>query len=158
MSFFFHSIVTKRGFTLLELMVVLGVMAVLLAATAGYYRGFSTNVELDAATRVLRADLRDVSSRATTGQDTRKWGLHLVNGATQYYELFSTPSNYADGAKVVYTTTRLPGNVVFTAPAPSSTLDVVFDRITGATSVATITLALEGKSSTITVSALGTID
>lgn len=123
----------------------------------GYYRGFAVNLELDSSTKTLVADLREARARAMRGEETKRWGIHAVNGATDYYELFSTPTNYADVGKVVVATTTLPSTVFFSSPIESSSTDVVFERITGTAGASSLILIAEGKSLTTTISALGAI-
>lgn len=146
---------TSRGFSLLELLIVMSIMVVLLAAGSGFYRGFGKNVELSSASQNIAADLRQMQSKAMIGDSGYKWGARFVKNASgsDYYLLFST-----DGTNSTTTaTTTLSSGITFLDPA-SGSKDIIFSKITGTTTAATTTsITLEGMVATTTISALGTI-
>lgn len=146
-----------RGFSLLELIIVIAIIAILGTAGVGYYRGFVKEVELRSASKALASDLAYMRSKAMIGEDSVKWGIHLVNtsGGDQYYELFSTPTNYAGGT--VTATTTLFGGLVFSDPSAGASKDIIFTKISGTTTPATIVILSEGQYATTTVSSIGSI-
>ena len=149
---------TSKGFTLLELIIVVAIVGILAAGGAAAFRNSGKNVELSSVVNVLRADLKQMQSKAMIGEDGMKWGAHLVNATpNNYYELFSTPTNYADGGKVVTATTTLAQGISFSDPVSGQTKDIIFNKITGTTSATTTTLVSEGLTQTITVTTIGTI-
>ncbi|RJQ31009.1 hypothetical protein C4572_02995 [Candidatus Parcubacteria bacterium] len=80
-----------------------------------------------------------------------------MNGQDDYYEFFSTPSDYNDAEKTITNNVYLPGGIYFTAPA--DTVDIIFGKITGATA-ATTTVSIsnsDGISKTVTVTPAGTV-
>lgn len=108
----------QKGFSLLELLIVTAILALLGAAGSGFYRGFVKNVEIQSTSKVLEGDLRTMRSKSMIGEGGFKWGIHFVNGTPDdYYELFSTPTNYADVSKVVTGTTFLPRSIEFSTPS-----------------------------------------
>lgn len=145
----------QKGFSLLELLIVISIMVVLLAAGSGFYRGFGKNVELSSTSQNIAADLRQMQSKAMIGDSGYKWGVRFVKNASggDYYLLFST-----DGTNSTTTaTTTLSSGITFSDPA-SGFKDVVFGKITGTTTAATTTsIILEGIVATTTISALGAI-
>ena len=149
---------TSKGFTLLELIIVVAIVGILAAGGAAAFRNSGKNVELSSVVNVLRADLKQMQSKAMIGEDGMKWGAHLVNATpSNYYELFSTPTNYADDGKVVTATTTLAQGISFSDPVSGQTKDIIFNKITGTTSATTTTLVSEGLTQTITVTTIGTI-
>lgn len=156
-----------RGFSLLELLIVVAIMGTLAAAGAGFYGGIVKNVEIQSASKALASDLRSVRAKSMMGalddnQLSVKWGAHIVNtnNGAQYYELFSTPTTYNDVSRLIVSTTTLPMGIKFTSPADGNQFDIIFSRISGTiTPAQTITIvSAQGGSQTVTVSTLGAIN
>lgn len=159
MIFQFYPSPRIKGFSLLELLIVISIMALLGAAGAGFYRNFVKNVEVESITKVLAGDLRTARSKAMIGEEGMKWGAHVVNsgaGSIQYYELFSTATNYAAGT--VVSTTTLPFGVAFSNPAAGASKDIIFTRISGTTTPETITVVSEGSTKSIVITSIGSIN
>lgn len=149
--------IATRAFTLLELVIVVALVAVLAAAGAGAYRNMGKGVEIQTVADVLRGDLRHMQSKAMIGEDSMKWGVHVVNGTTDYYELFSTPTNYASGSMVVFATTTLPGGISWSDPGEGSSQDIIFNKVSGGTTASSVVLVGDTGSATVSVSDIGTI-
>ena len=84
-------------------------------------------------------------------------GIHFVNNTSDYYEFFSTPTNYSDSSVSIKSTTVLQGGVVFTNTTESTSIDVIFNLITGETTPATVSVSSENETRMVTVTALGTV-
>lgn len=148
----------RRGFTLIELLLVIAIVSVISVAGVAAYRNFGKSVEMSSAMQVITADLRQMQSKAMAGEDGAKWGAHFVNnGADQYYQLFSTLTAYGGPSMVLQSTTTLSGGVVFSDPAPGFNKDVLFERITGMTTDATVSITSENITQSVTVKAIGSI-
>lgn len=145
---------TSRGFSLLELLIVIAIMALLAAVGSGFYREFVKNVEIQSATKMIASDLRQMRAKSMIGESGYKWGVRFVKSASgDYYIQFST-----DGITSTTTaTTTLSSGLSFSDPA-SGYKEVIFNKITGTIPTATTTsITLEGKTATTTVSTIGTI-
>lgn len=145
------------GFSTLEALLVISIMAILSVLGIGAYRSYVKNVELDSTAKTITSDLKEARSKAMTGQDNLKWGIRFSNSSDDYYELFSTPTGYSSPSTTTSTVTYLSGTITFTAPSEGTTTDVIFTKITGTTTAATITLTAEGQSKTITVTGSGLV-
>ncbi|KKU81350.1 MAG: General secretion pathway protein H [Parcubacteria group bacterium GW2011_GWA1_47_8] len=143
------------GFSLLELLIVLAIIAILAAMGSGFYRGYVKNVESQSTVRTIIAEMKHTRSKAMIGEDGYKWGVHFVNGTSDYYELFSTATNYAAGT--VFATTTLSNGITFSRPTEGNSIDVIFNKISGTTTAETVIVVSEGGTQTITVSSIGTI-
>lgn len=150
---------SQNGFSLLELLIVVAIIALLGAAGSGYYRGFVKTVELQSVSKTLAEDLRYARSKSMIGEGGVKWGAHMVNtsGGSQYYELFSTPTNYADAGKAVISTTTLSVGLTFSDPIAGANKDIIFTKISGTTTATTVAVVSEGKYATTTVVGIGTV-
>ncbi|MBI4812427.1 prepilin-type N-terminal cleavage/methylation domain-containing protein [Candidatus Falkowbacteria bacterium] len=148
---------TQKGFSLLELLLVIGILAVLASIGFGFYQGFVRGSEVDLAAKEIVFNLKKAQAKSMAGEDGKKWGAHFVNGASDYYEIFSTPTDYNDGAKTIESTVYLSGGVSFTEPAVSS--DIIFDKIRGTLSSqsSVVVSSPAGGSKTITVTTMGNI-
>lgn len=149
---------TSRGFSLLELLIVIAIIALLAGAGAGFYRNIVKNIEIQSVAKVLAGDLRHMRSKSMIGENGLKWGAHIVNvnGDSHYYVLFSTATNYAGGTALA--TTTLSSGVAFSDPSAGTSKDIIFTKITGTTTPATIVLTSEGSTQTINVTSIGTIN
>lgn len=149
---------SPRGFSLLELLIVIAIIALLGGVGSTYYRGFVKSIELQSISKTLGEDLRYARSKAMIGEGGVKWGVHVVNvsGGSQYYELFSTPTNYAGGT--VISTTTLSTGLTFSDPSSGTNKDIIFSKISGnPVASTTVVIESEGKYSTTTISSIGTV-
>lgn len=148
---------TMRGFSLLEVLMVVSIIAVLGTAGVGYYRNFAKNVEVKNFSQTLVSDLKYARSLSISGESSLKWGVHAVNGADDYYEIFSTPTTYTDASKSVTSTTTLPRGLTWTSPAESASKDIIFNRISGTTTADTLIINSENGNTTVTITSLGVV-
>jgi len=149
---------SKEGFTLLEVVLVVAILAIISAAGIGFYRNFAKGTEFSNARAGIVANLVRTRSRAMAGESGLNWGVHFVNSSTQqYYETFSTPTTYTDVSMTVDATSYLPGTVVFVTPSSNSSSAILFSRVTGAANSSSIVISFEGRQQTVNVSAIGTV-
>jgi len=148
----------KRGFSLLELLVVVAVIAIISAAGVATYQSFFTSVDIQGTSKAIVSNLNLMEARAMAGQGGFNWGAHFVNGSPDdYYELFSTPTTYADAGTVIVQKDYIPLGMAFSDPASETTKDVIFNKITGTTTATTISVTTQGLVQTITVTSIGTV-
>lgn len=136
---------------------VVALLAILAIFSFGNYRNFAKNAELDFTTKNIAYDLRNVRAKAMGGESRLSWGIHFVNNSGDYYELFSTPTNYSDASKTIAITVYLRGSLYFSQPAASSTLDVIFTRISGTSTSSTVSVVSEGTAKNVNVTSLGNV-
>lgn len=147
----------NSGFTLLETLLVIGVLTILAVTGTGVYRNYSKNVELESDAGAVISDLKSVQSKAINGEDDLKWGIHFVNGASDYYEIFSTSNSYAVGSSIKRTVYLLD-RITFSDPGEGVNKDIIFNKVRGTVDAqAQIVLAFEAFNRTITVTTLGNI-
>ena len=144
-----------RGFTLLELLVVIAVITILSTTAFGYYHNFGKNAELETVASMLKSDLRRARGNAMAGDENSKWGIHSVNGSNDYYEIFKTTSDYSNGT--VTETVYLPSVVMFEEPSEGMATEALYGKISGETNSSTLTVTSFNRSITITVTASGAV-
>ena len=78
----------KKGFTLVEILLVVGITAILGATLFLFSYGIKVHKDLDGAINSVAAVVRDAQQRSITQQDMKKWGIHLEKNSIQIYDLF----------------------------------------------------------------------
>jgi prepilin-type N-terminal cleavage/methylation domain-containing protein len=146
-----------RGFSLLELLIVIAVIAILAGAGAGFYMNYGKSIEIKSISETMLFDLKSAQSKSMIGEGGLKWGVHFVNGVKDYYEIFSTPTNYSDVAKIVTSTIYLPNSVSFSSPTLGNSTDIIFNKISGGTTSSSISLISTNITMTVSVSTIGNI-
>lgn len=143
------------GFSLLELLLVISVLAILGSIGSAYYFNVIKNIEMSTASAAIVSDLKHAQNSAMAGEGGVRWGVHFVNGADDYYQVFSTPTDFVNASTTVTSIIYLPQQITFTDPSSSSTKDVIFERINGVATSTTIALASSDSTHVITIPAVG---
>jgi len=133
----------RKGFTLVELLVVFGIMIAISAIVFANLAGKRSNTDLTATTQQVATLLRQAQSDAVAQENgaaqgsSVSWGVHFSNTTTTqpFYALFT--GSYGATTTVGYY--LLPPTVAYRTStlAAGATLDVIFSPITGAASVST---------------------
>ena len=132
----------RKGFTLVELLVVFGIMIALGAVIFANLAARRSNADLTATTQETVTLLRQAQSDAAFQENNAQandvaWGVHFANttATPPFYALFTgsymastTVGYYVLPPTVAYQTSTLPAG---------ATLDVVFSPISGLSSVST---------------------
>lgn len=129
-----------KGFTLLELLVALGIFGILLAISVPGISGYVRSARLQGSTRTLAADLRYARSLATSQRRT----FAVTFGPGGYSVVRLTPPE-------IVLTRRLPDGVSCAAPDTASFF------AWGLTEAATITLSNQARSNTLHLLATGSV-
>lgn len=148
----------QTGFTLLELMLVIAILVILATMSRDFFGNFVPGVQLEDNAKTIIYDLRNTRDKAMNGQDDRLWGIHFINGASDYYEIFSTPTDYNDVAKTVILSSYLKNNIIFSSPAESSNLDIIFGKISGQVASSSVIIKSGNNTRTIFIGAQGLIN
>ena len=133
----------SRGFTLIELMIVIGIIAVLGIVSLISLRGSKNMADLTGTAKLVASSLRQAQSQSVSGYQGVPWGVHFDNATntTPFFALFY--SSYA--TTTVVSRYALPLDVQFSASSvsPGSFVNVIFASISGIPSASTsITLNL----------------
>jgi len=147
----------NRGFSLLELLIVISIISIVGAIGTGFYVNYGKNIGIKSVSVAIASDLKYSQSKSMIGEGGFKWGLHFVNGTLDYYEIFSTPTDYNDGAKVVISKKYLSDNTSFSDVNIPTTKDIIFNKISGSTTTSNVIIVSASLSKTIDVSSIGNI-
>ncbi len=150
----------KRGFTLIELVVTIGILVTIAVVTIVNISGKRSNSNLTTTTQQVATLLREAQSDSLAQEGDAVWGVHFSNATATapFYALFS--GSYGAGAAGGYY--RLPATVAYKTStlASGATLDITFSAITGAASASTsigLYLINGSGSSTISVASTGAV-
>ncbi|MEK7481863.1 MAG: type II secretion system protein [Patescibacteria group bacterium] len=145
----FSAFKLNKGFTLLELLLVMAILIILGTVAFNAYYNFQLEVKVDEEANRIKQILRQVQQKAISGEQNAKWGARFVNATSsdQYYDVFYGNSYSAGTSTDRY---YLATGIDFTSPSSSSTLDVIFNKRTGINSSSSdITITIKTETSDI---------
>jgi len=118
----------KKGFTLIEVMIVIGVVAVLTTVVVMNLSGYRGSLNLKLTAREIVAALRDTQQKSISQENGLSWGVNFLNSSsdTDSYKVFSASST--TGVQKVLT---LRNGIVFVDPSDGSAKEISFTKITG---------------------------
>ncbi len=139
----------KYGFTLLEVMLSIAIVAILTSTTAPVSRFLLAKNDLDVAVVTTAQSLRRAQLLAQTVEGDSTWGTKIQNGSVTIFK----GSSYASRDTLYDETFELVDVIV-----PSGTTEFVFSRVYGepiATGSVTLTSSSDVK--TLTINYKGTV-
>lgn len=138
----------KRGFTLIEVLVVIGLVAVIATISTISLLNGRRKADLDTTVKQVASLLREAQSNSASQSKGAQWGVHFdnTNSNAAFYSLFySANGTYASSTSMGQY--ELPSDICYatSSVAVGSSTDVIFSGISGGTSAAaTITFQLMG--------------
>lgn len=150
----------RRGFTLIEIMIVVGIMVALSIVALVNLQGRNRNDDLKNTTEQIGAVLREAESHAMAEDQGSLWGVHFSNATTTapFYALYY--ASYA--TSTIVSQYRLPADVVYaTSVFPlGSQYNETFSKASGAASASEtiiLYLTVPNTSSSISVALNGAV-
>lgn len=139
----------RRGFSLMEMIVVIAIIGVLASLSFTGYNVFKTRTTLSSATAMTAQAIRQASLNAQNGRRDSVWKVDVTNAGTVIY----AGSSYAE---------RIIGSEISTtfssALTVSGTATYTFAKLTGRPMTpGTTILTFNTSSSNINVNALGAV-
>lgn len=146
----------NRGFTLIEMLVVLGIMMTTTGIVMVNYNNFNTTEKLKQTSRNLRNDLRFVQTRASAGLKPVGATCTTLRGYLVSFTQYSYRYEAVCSEGLVNpVTVALPSDVTF----PVSPSSIMFNVLTGTSNnTVTIPLAAGGRGYELQVSPSGDIN
>lgn len=120
----------KRGFTLLEILMVISISAILMIGGMSSYSHFTKKKSLEITTQTIASYLKDARSFTIASKGDTTYGVHFEADRVVLFSGSSFIEPSADNREH-----ELPGNIeISVIDLNGGGSDVVFDRLTGATS------------------------
>lgn len=135
----------KKGLTLIEVLISIGIIALLGTMVLLSFTGYRQRQVLESSARSIAAILRDTNQKAVNQDQGKEWGMHFERALSgrDFYAVFNGLA-YLTPIQIVY----LPASLRFIDPA-SGSKEIIFEKLTGLPSVATtITIALTSNPET----------
>ena len=141
----------QKGFTFIEILIVVAILLILLALALPTYRIFIRESDLNTAYEELVGNIRAAQTKTLASEGESQHGIHFEN---DYYVLFQ--GNSYDGGDPNNEIRNLPDTIaIYDISLAGGAQEIVFERITGTTSQAgTIGLwvvADQGKTRTVCI-------
>ncbi len=152
----------EKGTTLAELLVVIGIIAILASVSFLSLFGTRSQNDLNGTSQEIAALLREARSRSVAQSSGNGWGVHFENSTTTspFYALFFS-ATYGSTTTIGYY--RLPSSVGYAGSsiAPGSFKDITFSQLSGlasaSTSVSIYLLANPANSSAVNIASSGAV-
>ncbi|MBX4198175.1 prepilin-type N-terminal cleavage/methylation domain-containing protein [Candidatus Parcubacteria bacterium] len=147
----------RSGFTILELMIVMGILGLLSYITITTFSLFNTTQALNRDVQLIVTSLEEARSKTISSDDSSQYGIHF---ATTTITLFKGSSfNSADPLnQIVFLNTT---NRVSAITLAGGVKDVIFSRISGDVSgsgTVVISSARASSTKTVTIYATGIVE
>ncbi len=138
------------GFTLIELMLTVGILSILLMISAPVIGRYVLRNDVDVVSNIITQDLYRAQSLARNGENDGKWGVYVQNGSITVFQgnSYATRNTARDE---VYT---FSSSITFTGQK-----EYVFEKFSGKVLVpGSITVVNASDNKVITVSSQGVVD
>jgi len=139
----------RTGFTILEVLLVIGIIVLLVAATVPALGGWAARSQLNNFPLQAIDSLRRAEARATSGSGNNDHGVHFESGQFVLFEGSTYSAIDPDNQTV-----SLPANMTISAISlTGGGADVIFEKPTGETTTdGTITFEYTPNGTTVTIS------
>jgi prepilin-type N-terminal cleavage/methylation domain-containing protein len=137
MKIWTKNILTRKGFTLTELLIAFTILSLLIASSFGLYKKLKTRSEMNEAKMAVTRLLEMARNKAVTGVGTGDHGVHITSNAIVAFE----GPGYVEGdgdetsLPVSVLTDHSSTTIIFSrlTAQPSTSTDINLEHSTGAT-------------------------
>lgn len=146
-----------RGFTLVELAIVIGIFAVIIGIVGGFVGASTTKSDLRYAATQALEDTRRAQWQTMSGEDHSAWSVHFD---TQQFVLFKGVSYNALDPDNLVTSVESP-LTISSISLNGGGNDVLFDHVFGNSSTygfISFTNAVTGETLTMNINQIGSVD
>lgn len=121
----------RKGFTLIEAIIVIGIMAIIALTASSNFSGVRNQNRLKLAGDEINSLLRTVHDRAVSQEEKSAWGVFFNNiGGTTNYMVVFYGNSYGAGS-TTSSIKYLDSAVKFISPGDNTSTSTVFSQLTG---------------------------
>ena len=149
-------VTTQRGFSVVELLFAVAIIAVLAALSATTFMAVRQTEELKTATQDVWLALRSARNATLSSSGDQVYGVHIARNKVVRF----SGSTYGTNSTTDMVS-NFPGSVVATSSLSGSTTDIVFTRLSGevsATGTITLLHSTTNATTTLTISQTGLVE
>ena len=131
--------ILKKGFTLLEILIVISILLIIISIVVGPFSSFRNRSVLNAEIENITTLLSEARSKTLTSLADSEYGVHFETNRIVFFKgtLFTEPD--ADNQEIIFNPVVSISDISLTGAG----VDVIFDRLTGKTDEdGTITIEL----------------
>jgi prepilin-type N-terminal cleavage/methylation domain-containing protein len=138
-----------KGFTLVEILVVVGIMTVIILVVLSPFRSYSTLEKLQTDTLQVKSILDRARESTVSGKNGSRYGVHFETNRAVLFEGNSYDSSDTNNRVTDLNSAVTISNITLS----SGGSDVVFQRLTGESTVSgSVVLTLVGTTTSRTIS------
>lgn len=143
-----------RGFTIVELLVVVAIIAILAVAMIGSFRDYAAQKQFDTTTSAVVDLIYTARQQSVASVEGQSYGVYVGTSTIELFTGTSVTPGAADNTIVA-----LPGAMSATSSLSSGLANVSFSHLKGMSSATgTITLSdTDGRTATVTIAYGGVI-
>lgn len=149
----------KSGFTILELLLSMAIIAILSVSAIVYFRGSIIEISLESTIKTFVASINTAKGRAMAGDRGMSWGVRAIagiNGSPGSFEFFATSTNNITSDPFVTEINLLPLGSKWSSPVTGNK-EVLFEPLTGKTTNTVFDLSYDQTTYRIIVSQDGEV-
>lgn len=140
---------SQQGFTLLEVILSLAIVAILTGASLPVYRTLMTKNDLDVATVTVAQSLRRAQTLSVAVDGDTNWGVKIQSGSITLFK----GTSYALRDSTYDETFAIPGTIT-----TGGVSETIYSKLFGAPqTTGTVTLTTDNDSSSITLNSKGMV-
>ncbi len=142
---------SRKGFTLIEVLIIVGIVATLSLSSVGFLSRFFTQNAVSNSVDQLTGQLRKAQIYAMAGKQNGNWGVRYATASSQI--ILFQGDTYASRNTALDEKFTFNSNISVTGMT-----DIIFTRMTGTPSAsATVVISGANNSDTISVNSLGVV-
>lgn len=121
----------KKGFTLIEIIIVLAIVAILMGLASPVFRIFQKESDLNNSAEAIVNTLRLSQSKTLASEGAAQYGIYFSTSTSPHQYILFKGTDYASRDTAFDEVRQLPGNAEISSITFGGGYEIVFDRLNG---------------------------